>query len=484
MKNPKLWLVVLLVALAGAYAASSLYIGHRLTQETALYAQTLSGRPDVRVTRLEYQREFRRGTLHYDLSWLPAEDDPRVAAMQEAGLLTADGLRFAGTLDFRHGPWTGRDGGFALATSAGGIALPEALRPFLPAYPDQAPALQLVAVATFGGELEARFAAIDYRGAVAPAADAQLGLVLAGLAGRLRTNAYLDRFVLDLRLQELVARAEDGDEAATLRVQALAVDFDTVEARPWVWTGTTRVALGHASVTAPGRHFELNDLATETRTWLDGARFNSTSTGTVGRSRLDAHEVLGGSLAVTLQDVDADALSGLAAEANRRAMAGDDPGADQDLAWARPYLQQILAGRPSLRVERLDLSLAAADDLAARVELGFAAGQPYSIEQPESVAQALRVAAEVRMSSSALRHVAGIVVAGQLPPEATEAERAAAAEAFYQEALAGLALLPFLSVGDDQVTASLVISEGRLLVGGVEFMDVTAIIVLMLATLL
>jgi hypothetical protein len=484
MRNPKLWLIVVLGALAGAYAASSVYIGHRLTQETALLAQTLSGRPDVQVTRLEYQRKFRRGTLDYDLSWHPAEDDPRVEAMQEAGLLTADGLRFAGTLDFRHGPWTGRDGGFALARSTGGIDLPDALHAVLPDYPGQAPALQLVAVATFGGDIEARFEAIDYRGAVASAADVQLELVLAGLAGRLRTNAYLDRFVMDLRLQELVARAEDAGEAAAIRLQNLGVEFDSVEARPWVWTGTTGMALGHASVTAPGRHLEVNDLVAETRTWLEGGRLNSASTGAVGRSRLDAHEVLGGAIALSLRDVDADALSGLAAEANRRAMAGDGPGADQELAWARPYLQQILAGRPSLRVERLDLSLAAADDVSARVEFAFATDEPVSLEQPESVAQALRVAAEFRMSSSALRHIASIVVAGQLPPEATRAEHAAAADAFYQEALAGLALLPFLSVGDDQVTASLAISEGRLLVGGVEFMDVTAIVVLALATLL
>jgi hypothetical protein len=44
--------------------------------------------------------------------------------------------------------------------------------------------------------------------------------------------------------------------------------------------------------------------------------------------------------------------------------------------------------------------------------------------------------------------------------------------------------LPFLSVGDEHVAAAVMVSEGRLLVGGIEFMDVTAILVLMLAGLL
>jgi hypothetical protein len=470
MRSPKLWFVVTLTALLGAYAALTLYMGHRLAQETALYSQALSERPDIQVARLEYDREFHRGTLHYDLTWRPAADDPEIEA-----------IRFAGALEFRHGPWTGAAGGFALASSEGAIALPEEIRRFLPQYPAEAPVLRMVAVATFGGDLDARFTAADYRGDVVLPDEQPMRLALTGLTGRVRTDARLERVLLEGRLQDLAVQIAGIEDWGNFRVLALHVESDSLEARPWVRTGTTRISLDRAFATSSTQHMAINDFATRTETWIDGHKLHSNSTSTMGTTRVNAHELLGGEMVVALREVDVDALSALAAEANwRRA----DAASQDDMAWARPHVERILAGRPSLTIERLNLSLGGADDLTGRVELAFAGEQPLVLDHPESIAQALRIAAEVRMSHSALRQVAAVMAVRDLPPEATEAERAAAADTFYREALAGLELLPFLSVGDEHVAAAVMVSEGRLLVGGIEFMDVTAILVLMLAGLL
>jgi hypothetical protein len=477
MKTLRL-LLVAIAALAAAYVAANLYIGHRLETETAILAQSLASRPDAQVSRLEYERDFRSGVLHYDVTWRPESDDVRLARLLASGVAPTDGIRFAGTLDFRHGPWVGGQAGFALAASEGGVALPEPWRPFLPAYPGDTPVLQIAAVLTPGGDFEARMVAIDYHGPLeSPDFDGDIRLDLAGLEGRLRANSRLDRLVLDARLGKFDWRIEANEEAAGIAVHGLAVELDASEARRWLWTGTTLIAMDQLGIYAPQQQLELNDLKSLTETRIDAGRLHSTHEASFGAARLEEDRVLGGGLEITLRDVDADALSALVAEGHRQAETSE-PGST---AWARPYLEQILTGRPSLAIDRLALSLAAPDDVMGRLEIDFTGQEPLSFDRPEALARALRVAAELRISKLALRHVAAIVSERQLPAGASEAERAAAARSYYEDTLAGFALLPFVVVGEDDITAAAMLRDGRVLVGDREFMDIGAVLAVALA---
>jgi hypothetical protein len=482
MKTTRL-LLVAVATLAAAYVAANFYIGHRLETETEILAQSLASRPDAQVSRLEYERDFRSGILHYDVTWRPESDDVRLARLLASGVAPADGIRFAGTLHFRHGPWVGGQAGFALAASQGGVALPEPWRPFLPAYPGEAPALEIAAVLTPGGDFEARLVAIDYHGPLeSPDFDGDIRLDLAGLEGVLRANSRLDRLKLDAGLGKFGLRIEASEEQAGFAVQGLAVELDASEARPWLWTGTTLIAMDQLGIHTPQQQLELNDLKSLTETRIDAGRLQSTQEASIGTARLDEDGVLGGGLEISLHDVDADALSALVAEGHRQAEAAEPGDAEPgDTAWAKPYLEQILTGRPALAVDRLALSLVAPDDVRGRLEIDFTGQEPLSFDRPEALARALRVAAELRISKPALRHVAGVVSERQLPDGASEAERMAAADAYYQDTLAGLGLLPFVVVGDDDITAAVALHDGRVLAGEHEIMDVGAVLAVALA---
>jgi hypothetical protein len=475
MKTTRIVLAAIAV-LTVTYVATNFYIGHRLERETGILAQSLASRPDARVTRLEYDRGFRKGILHYDVTWLPETDDG----------ISAEGIRFAGTLDFRHGPWVGGQAGFALAASEGGITLPEPWRQYLPEYPGEAPALRLAAVVTPGGDLEARVVATDYVGPIAaPDFNGIIRLGLTGLEGTLRTNSRLDRLALDARLGEFTLGLEGDDQAAGIAARGLAVKLDAREARRWLWTGATRISLDELGIHTLQQQFEMHEVSTVTQTGVDAGRLHSTNTAAFGAARLDGDRVLGGGLDISLRGIDADALSALVGEGHRQAAMmrelGEDASEAGNIAWARPYLEQILSARPSMAVDRLALSLAAPDDVMARLEIGLSGDEPLSFDRPEALAGALQVAAQFRISKLALRHVAGVMSERQLPVGTSDAELAAAAESQYQDALAGMQLLPFLVVGEHDISAQAALREGRVLVGDSEVMDIGALLAVALA---
>lgn len=477
-------LIIALTVLAGAFAVANLYMGHRVGHEVEQLARTLAAGGELRVDRLDYQRGFRGGTVFYDLSWQSDGENEVLEALRHSGLLPEDGLRIAGTLQLRHGPWAGSKPGFAMASGTGVVALPEDWRPILPDYPQQAPLLRFNAFVTLGGRLEMKFSAVDYHGRMAvPDFEGNTDLKLSGLKGLVGTDSRLGRLRLDVRLGQFSVVVRDANGVAEMALEDMLVEADIAQSRPRVWTGTTRMVLKRVAVNPPGSRLEIHDLSTESDTRITGNKLGSIGTLEVGETRLDEYRLLGGSLIVSLRGLDVDAFVELAELAERARADADGSAAEQDRQRTVELLEQIFAGGPKLAIDQLRLSLVEVDDLSAHLSLGIDGAPRVADHALQELAGALRIEADARIGRRALRHIAGLLAAEQLAAGAGEAEREAAAEATYAEFVQGIQALPFLTVTDEAVSVSAELSERRLRVGGNELMDVEQFITAVLLAL-
>jgi hypothetical protein len=478
------WFALFAVAvLAAAYVAATRYVGAQVEAEVQRLAVTLAEWDDVQVTRFAYDRRLRRGTLHYDLSWRPPDGDPGALALRVAGLLPPEGLRIVGELQVRHGPWAGGGAGIALGGSEGDLLLPDAVRPYLPDYPGQAPLLRMTARITLGGDLEIRVTGQEYRGRLSdPDAGELARLAFAGLAGRLRTNSRLDQFVVDLSLAEFSLGGVEAAEDFELAMHGVHLGLEAFEVRPLLWTGTSSLEWKRMRLQATGQRLELRNLAAASDTWIEEPLVNARYTMSVGPIQFDEQAVLGATITATWRDLDADAVSGLAQLLERApARAGEEDPAGQ--AQMAALVEQLLAGRPSLTIEPLSVSLAAPGDIQGRLVIGLESDAQLSLADTDMLAQALRIDAGLKVQKGALRHLAWQIASDHFAPEATDAEREAQAEGTYRAMLAGFEGLPFIEAHDGHIETVAEVRAGRVFVGGSELLDVDTLVVMILAAL-
>jgi uncharacterized protein YdgA (DUF945 family) len=484
MNKKNLLALLLVAALAALFVAAPYFIGHRVAAEFALLQRALAERDDVIVTRFDYQRGFRDGTLHYDLRLQAEREDSIPGVLQEAGLIPQEGLRLAGTLQLRHGPWTGMQTGFALAGTQGDVPLPAELRHLLPQYSEQQPLLQLTGRVGLGGGFEGRVTLMDYRGLVTPPQlDGRMHLDLAGVRGTVRSSARLDRGSLEMELQQLAMSLSGDGASAELRIDDLAFEGEAVEARPWIWTGESRTGIGQVLLALPHHRVSAEDLHLSSDTWIADDRLHSSSTTLLGRAEIDGYSLRGGELSVSIGELDMDILARIVELAETLpADGGDDPAgtASEQLA---PLFEQLLAAGARLAIDRLSLAVVSDDDLLGQLEMQFETAPGDAAAAPYSLARALRADASLRLRLDALRHGARSMAMERLPANASEAEIDAAAASMFLELVTRLQAWPFLQVDEEQVSVSAQVLDGRLLVGGAELMDVEGLIALALASM-
>jgi uncharacterized protein YdgA (DUF945 family) len=481
MSHRKLVPGALLAVVGILLGAAPLYIGHRVEAEVAQLAHTLAARGDVEVTRLTYARRFLGGTVHYDLTWRPLADDADIQALRSTGLLSRDGLHLAGVLEVRHGPWTGRGGHFALASSEGAVPLPPAWHPLLPDHPAGTPVLQANALLRFGGQLESHFLLADYRGRIfLPEAEMPLHVELEGLEVMLGTSTGLDRLMLELRMHSAALAMGEAPGAVRVGVADLLVEADMEEARPWVWTGTSQVELARLAFSAPGHQLVMSDVRLESDTSIEQGRLHATTTTAVGATSFDDYHLQSGEIVLALRGLDVAAVSALA-ELSRRVQSGADASTpDEQLDRLLEILQQMLAGGPALAIDALRIAVHAPGDLSGRLGLSLEQGIRLSPIDPVALAMALRVEAELKVSKAFLQHVATLTADAQLPGGG-ETERRLLGETLYAGTMAQFQATPFLAVTEHHVAATAILSQGSLQVGGSELMDIEALLTLALA---
>ncbi|NHA15413.1 YdgA family protein [Thioalkalivibrio sp. XN279] len=474
-------LVFALVLLAGYFLATFL-VGQRAEREINALGAALQAQDDIRVTQFEYQRGFFGGTLAYDLSWEPQEAAAVLEALREAGALSEDSLRVRGDMHVRHGPWIG--GGFGVAAADTSVALPDELRAALPQYPGESPMLRVAGRITFAGMLAADVRAVDYDGRITPA---ELGgsarLELKGLQAKLRVTPQLDRGAVELRMERGMVGISEGAESFELSVDGVYLDADGEEARPRLWLGTSGGGFGRVAVTMAEGAFVMNEARVAGNTWMEDERVHSTSTLTFGEATLAGQSLRGGEFLVAVRNLDAAALEELARLSEEFARAAETPDEREAEAAMERFVTQferLLAGGPSFAIERMSLALQAPDDVTGRFELRVEGATELSAESMDALARALRGEVEFRLRLDAMRYVTRLVAAGQLGEDAAAAEIDRAAAALYDQALQNLRGLPFVVIGEEDVSVAAELSDGVLSAGGAEVMNVESILAGML----
>jgi hypothetical protein len=484
MKMNKPLLVFALVLLAGYFLATFL-VGQRAEQEINALGAALEAEGDIRVTQFDYQRGFFGGTLAYDLSWEPQEAAAALEALREAGALSEDSLRVRGTMQVRHGPWIG--GGFGVAAADTSVALPDELRAALPQYPGDAPMLRMAGRITFAGMLGADIRAVDYDGRIAPPElEGSARLEVKGLEATLRITPQLDRGSVALRMERGLVGVSEGAESFELEVDGMYLDADGEEARPRLWLGTSGGGFGRVAVTVAEGAFAMNEARVAGNTWMEDERIHSTSTLTFGEATLAGQSVQGGEFVVAVRNLDAAALEELARlseEFAEAAEAPDEPEAEAAMERFTTQFERLLAGGPSFAIERMSLALQAPDDVTGRFELRVEGATELSAESMDALARALRGEIEFRLQLDAMRYVARLVAAGQLGEDAAAAEIERAAAALYDQALQNLRGLPFVVIGEEDVRLMAEVRDGVLSSGGVEVMNVEAMLAGMLRSI-
>lgn len=483
MKSAR-FLIIALALFAAVYLGLTWYTGQRVAAESVRLAAALAERDDVLVTRFDYERGFAGGRLHYDLTWQPLPEDSGADKLREVGLLPPEGFRVAGVLQVRHGPWAG-SAGLAAASTEGTVPLPDEARPFLPQYPGQLPLLHVSAVLTFGGRIELQARAPDYDGRlVVPEMEGSASLVLAGLHGTMRTVSALDRIELDLRMKELELEIKDLEGVSALSLNGLHAVADMRAAWPRLWTGTTDIGFERVGLTLPDHAVEIRDGTLKSDTWLTGDTVQSTT-------RLDTGRITAGDFVVrslhasaALRDVDAAAVLEMEELSNRLPEAPEPEAAEAIFEQLLGLLERIVAGGPTLAIERLSVALTEPDDFTGRLSLTIEGAPRLALEALEELANALRLDAEFRLRKAALRQAIGLAMSEHLPADATPAQRELELDAMYAETLAGFEMMPFLTIGDEHIGLEVKLDDGTLLVGGVPLMEAQDIAAWLLSTVI
>jgi uncharacterized protein YdgA (DUF945 family) len=480
MKMNKPLLIAALVLLAGYFLATFL-VGQRAEREIQALGAALTAHDDVQVARFDYQRGFFGGELEYDLSWEPQEAAEALEALRESGALSEDSLRIRGSMQVRHGPWIG--GGFGVAAADTAIALPDELRGALPQYPGDEPMLRVASRISFAGMLAADIRAVDYDGLVNPPEfGGSARVVLQGLEATLRSTPQLDRAEMALRLERGVAEVREGTEFFELSMDGVYLDADGEEALPRIWVGTSGGGFARLGVTVSGSDFVMHESRIATNTWMESERIHSTSTMTFGETTLAGQSMRGGELTLAVRDLDAAATSELARlseELARAAQDTEDPDAAEAEAAVERFIdefERLLVAGPSFALERMSLALQAPDDFTGHFNLSVEGVTELSLEAIDELARALRADAEFHLRLEAMRYIAQVVAAGQLGADASPAETEQAAVALYEQALQGMRGVPFVVIGEEDVTVTAELRDGVLSAGGVEVMNVESML--------
>lgn len=243
MSKPVLYAVAAAVVVAGTFLGTSRYVGGAVEEEVARFEASLAALDHVQVYRFSYERRLFDGELHYDVAVRPLPDEPLHALMREIlGEGVDPGVRLAGSLAVRHGPWLGGSAGFGLARMDGGLPLPGMLRPLLPNYPGQRPLVEAEAIVGFSRTVSTHFKGIDYRGKVVAEGGAAAGtLVFEGLEGRSRFDSGIDWLRFDARLGELSIDVAGPDPVDTA-LRDVHVEADL--RRGAFWSGRVEGGLG------------------------------------------------------------------------------------------------------------------------------------------------------------------------------------------------------------------------------------------------
>lgn len=471
--------IAIVVALVILFLASTYYIGLRVTNEVELLGQSLIERDDVRVTRFDYDAGFFSGTLHYDFSWQPLHEDPTYSLLEELGLAGPQGLVLRGELPVKHGPWVGKGHGFALAGAATEFALPDDLRPSLPQYPGQKPALTISSALSFGGMVKTHAQLVDYKGRVLDqSSNEQVQLEFNGVSATFAVSTTLDKVEMDMRIPALSVKVNEDGQTSGMTVKKVEFNQAARAVRPAVWVGDANFVIGELLTQSGKDEVKFEDLKIKGVTEIKKDFLDNLISMQFGPVTTQINEqkftLRGAEFNMSLRHIDLDAYAEIALLLQDSAGFADDFSVEQ-LDQLMESARKILVNKPVLAIDKFSLSVTGKDDLVTNLTLSLPGADALDLEDTEAllanVLRAVGVEMSAEMAVSALHDLMVLYLHANNEAGLSEADIKAAAKAAVEEQLAELRELPYVKVTDKKISAKLTLAGGDLQVNGEKLMS-------------
>ncbi len=464
MKSYKTW-VFLLLPIIIALSLPRL-LGGKIASEVEAHNLVLVARDDVRVRQFVYHPGWFQGHLEYDLTLQITQPDMQ-AAFAEFDPDFDNTLHLKGSLPIQQGPWVGGPFGFALAATEWTLPLPEALRDALPQYPGQAPVLSLSAAMTLGGKLRAELQSIGYQGKfVIDYLDQAIDVVLEPLQLLVNIEPNQQQFDFVLDLPKISFDVVEAGERVYFSLESLRLDGDYRLLMPFVWIG--QGALQTDAIHAHGgtTKLHLNDIALLAATrHKNGQITNETAfkTGAID-VEFDDHKVslANTELVLSLSQLSVEPYAELVRLHDQYAKSGYALDvSEDDAADAEQALRELLAGHPTLSLERLGFHMNDGGGFNANFSLTFAGDEHIDWSDIEALIDAVQLDARAHLDTSALKSIVTLL----------QTDDTTSADSTYFATLAVLSDMPWLKIDAQHIVSTLRFSDGALTINNQSFED-------------
>lgn len=477
---------ILILAIVALYLGATGVSGVMIDREIREFSETLAQYDEtVQVDRLDYERGFWGGKLHYDIKY-------RIGAGSEAEEIIAGftgntpespvAIPVQGTADVRHGPWVGGGEGFALAKTQSVWHLPEAIRSWLPDYPEDTPFFREVTTMGFNGQIRSKITGTDYDGRVAGEAipgGVEIALILKDWGGEVIMNDRLDRLDMDIGVGTLaLTGGEAGGPSGEIRLDDLACSMDTEKQTDLLWTGDGSFTLGMLSVIEDDSRMTMEKIASVFESVRNGDTFDNTLRMTAGEIDVDGIALGGARLDISLENVDI-----LAYETFVRYLERDAAGlieySEEQQKKEEEIWQRFLEAGPVFRVNSASLHVVSPDDITSHLKLSYPPSAPFDPDMPDVMLRHVNLEMGIDASTDSLERLTRIYAEiesrqheklfGQ-PMSAEMIDETARRS--YQEMMLVFHFMPFFQVSADGVSSHLEIKDGMIVANGQQVMDV------------
>ncbi len=477
-------LPILLLAIVALYLGATGVFGVMIDREIREFSETLAQYDEtVQVNRLDYDRGFWGGKLHYDMEYrinAGSEAEEILAGLVGGSRERPVAIPVQGTADVRHGPWVGGGDGFALARTQSVWHLPEEILSWFPDYPENTPLFREVTTMGFDGRIHSKITGTDYEGRIAGAAipeGLEIALVLSDWGGVATVNDRLDRLDMKLSVGTLAVSSSEAG-GGEVRFDDFSCILDTEKQTDLLWTGDWSFTLGMLSVSEDDSRITMEKIASVFESVRNGDTFDNTLRMTAGEIDMDGIALGGARLDISLENVDI-----LAYEAFVRYLERDAAGrieySKEQQQKEEEIWQRFLAAGPVFRVNSAGFHVVSPDDITGHLRLSYPPGAPFDPEAPDIMLRHMNLEMGFAASTESLERLTRIYAEiesrrhenlfGQ-PLSAETIDETARRS--YQEMMLVFHFMPFFQVSADGVSSHLEIQDGIIVANGQQVMDV------------
>lgn len=475
---------ILLAAAIAAYLGATAIAGVFIAGEVDKYRQELTARNDIKVNRLEYERGFFGGNLHYDIVYTPLSDGEVIEAIASQTEEGQPVIPIKGVADVKHGPYVGGPEGFALALTQTRWPLPDKIHDYLPGYPADEHVAEAVTTMGFNGVIKSVVTGRDYDGIIkSDRGDSyqEAVVVLKNWGANVMIGNQLDHIEMSAHIGKFAVTIEEDGTSHDFRIGQVVFDLDSTRRTPVLWTGDAAFTINELEFREDDSLMVINDLAMQVASIFKEDVFDNRFLLHTGKMDIDGLYLNGLTFDMSLNDIDVDAYERFVYMLEQSIDIDPDNQQVQEevIESGKEIVAQFLAAGPSFNIDALNLHVMAPDDVSAYLKLYYPPSSPVNLEDPEMMLGHFGMKGGASISVSALERISRLYA--EMESREYEKEYGKplsgeeiddAAQRSYSAMIVLFHFMPYFTVSEEGVSSRLEIREGRVFANGQEIMGV------------